>query len=82
MENSRTGLALCIGAHLAPAAKAAGISEKIGRHTFRHTFATLLKANGEGVKTVQELLRDANSTVTMNVYTPGSQNSSAKRITG
>jgi integrase len=25
-----------------------------GWHTFRHTFATLLKANGEDVKTVQE----------------------------
>lgn len=58
-------------AHLAPAAKAAGIPGKIGWHTFRHTFATLLKANGEDVKTVQELLRHANSTVTMNVYAQG-----------
>ena len=54
-------------AHLAPAAKAAGISGKIGWHTF----ATLLKANGEDVKTVQELLRHANSSVTMNVYAQG-----------
>jgi integrase len=58
-------------AHLAPAAKAAGISGKIGWHTFRHTFATLLKANGEDVKTVQELLRHATSAVTMNVYAQG-----------
>jgi integrase len=58
-------------AHLAPAAKAAGIPGKIGWHTFRHTFATLLKANGEDVKTVQELLRHANSSVTMNVYAQG-----------
>ena len=56
---------------MAPAAKAVGIAEKIGWHTFRHTFATLLKANGEDVKTVQELLRHANSSVTMNVYTQG-----------
>jgi len=28
----------------------------------------LLKANGEDVKTVQELLRHANSSVTMNLY--------------
>ena len=57
-------------AHLGPAAKAAGIPGKIGWHTFRHTFATLLKANGEDLKTVQ-LLRHANSTVTMNVYAQG-----------
>ena len=58
-------------AHLAPAAAAAGIPGKIGWHTFRHTFATLLKANGEDVKTVQELLRHANIAVTMNVYAQG-----------
>jgi hypothetical protein len=33
-----------------------------------HTYATLLKANGEDVKTVQELLRHASSLVTMNLY--------------
>jgi integrase len=54
--------------HLQPAAKAAGIHGPIGRHTFRRTYATLLKANGEDVKTVQELLRHANSLVTMNLY--------------
>jgi hypothetical protein len=32
-------------------------------------FDTLLKANGEGVKTVQELLRRANSRITLDVYT-------------
>jgi integrase len=30
---------------------------------------TLLKANGEDVKTVQELLRHANSRITLEVYT-------------
>ena len=58
-------------AHLEPAAKAAGIKGKIGWHTFRHTFATLLKANGEDIKTVQELLRHANISVTMNIYAQG-----------
>lgn len=67
MVSSRIGLALCIG-RILPAAKASGIPGKIGWHTFRHTFATLLKANGEDVKTVQELLRHATSAVTMNVY--------------
>lgn len=54
--------------HLQPAAKSAGLQGRIGWHTFRHTYATLLKANGEDVKTVQELLRHANSLVTMNLY--------------
>ena len=54
--------------HLQPAVKAAGIEGRIGWHTFRRTYATLLKANGEDVKTVQELLRHANSLVTMNLY--------------
>src|ERR1700744_6163488 len=35
----------------------------------RHSFGTLLKANGEDVKTVQELLRHANSRITLDVYT-------------
>ena len=54
--------------HLRPEVKAAGIEGRIGWHTFRRTYATLLKANGEDVKTVQELLRHANSLVTMNLY--------------
>jgi integrase len=38
-------------------------------YKFRHSFGTLLKANGEDVKTVQELLRHANSRITLDVYT-------------
>lgn len=52
-----------------PAAKEAGITKRIGWHTFRHTYSTLLKGNGEDVKVVQELLRHANFQTTMNVYT-------------
>ena len=33
--------------HIKPAAKAAGIHKNIGWHTFRHSFGTLLKANGK-----------------------------------
>jgi hypothetical protein len=33
-----------------------------------HTYATLLKGNGEDVKVVQELMRHANISVTLNVY--------------
>jgi integrase len=55
--------------YIRPAAMKAGIHKNIGWHTFRHSFGTLLKANGEDVKTVQELLRHANSRITLDVYT-------------
>lgn len=55
--------------YIRPVAKKAGIHKRIGWHTFRHTFGTLLKANGEDIKTVQELLRHANSRITLEVYT-------------
>ena len=55
-------------AHLQPAAKEIGIVGHFGWHTFRHTYATLLKGNGEDVKVVQELMRHANISVTLNVY--------------
>jgi integrase len=52
-----------------PAAKEAKITKRIGWHTFRHTYSTLLKGNGEDVKVVQELMRHATFQTTMNVYT-------------
>src|SRR5580698_3113421 len=52
-----------------PVAKTNGIHEKIGWHTSRHSFVTSLKTNGKDVKTVQELLRHANSNSTLDVYT-------------
>jgi len=55
--------------YIRPVARANGIVKNIGCHTFRHTYGTLLKANGEDVKTVQELLRHANSRITLEVYT-------------
>ena len=55
--------------YIRPAARKAGIHKNIGWHTFRHTFGRLLKDNGEDEKTVQELLRHANSRITLDVYT-------------
>jgi len=40
-------------------------------HVFRHSFTTLLKANGEDVKTVQESLQHADSKVTLDKHTQG-----------
>jgi integrase len=51
-----------------PAAARAKIAKHIGWHTFRRTFTTLLKANGEDVKVVQELLRHATVKMTLEVY--------------
>ena len=47
------------------------IKEPVGWHTLRHSLGTLMKANGEDVKTIQETLRHANFKVTMDVYTQG-----------
>jgi integrase len=57
--------------HIRPAAKRVGIKKHVRWHVFRHSFATLLKGNGEDVKTVQELLRHADSKVTLDTYTQG-----------
>ena len=51
-----------------PAAAKAGIRLK-GWHTLRHTYSTLLKANGNDPKVVQELLRHAKLATTMDGYT-------------
>ena len=53
---------------LKPAALRAGIG-KIGWHTFRHTYSTMLRSIGADVKVQQELLRHADIQTTMNVYT-------------
>ena len=56
-------------AHVKPALMKAGISAPVGWHTLRHSFGTLMKANGEDLKTIQELLRHATFKVTADTYT-------------
>ena len=51
-----------------PAARRLGITKQIGWHSFRRSYATLLKGSGEDVKTTQELMRHANSRLTLDVY--------------
>jgi len=51
-----------------PAVKAAEITKRVAFHTFRHTYTTLLTQNNEDVKVVQELLRHANSRITLDLY--------------
>jgi integrase len=54
--------------YIRPAAQRAGIRKHIGFHTLRHSFATILRTNREDVKTAQELLRHANSRITLDTY--------------
>ena len=51
-----------------PAAKRAGITKRIGWHTFRRSLATLLIDVGAPVKLTQEIMRHANSRVTLELY--------------
>jgi integrase len=54
--------------HVQPAADRAGITKRIGWHTFRHTLATLLQASGAGIKVTQELLRHSSPVMTIGTY--------------
>jgi integrase len=54
--------------HIRTAAVRAGITKRIGWHTLRHTFGTLVKAGGADVATTQSLMRHANASITMDRY--------------
>jgi integrase len=54
--------------HIQPIARAVGIRKKIGWHTLRHSFASSLHRNGEGIKVVQELLRHSSCRITLDIY--------------
>ena len=67
-----------------PVAKRLGIAKRIGWHTFRRTYTSLLHANGEDVKVVQELLRHGSARITMDVYaqamTPAKRSAQGKVV--
>ena len=54
--------------YIQPTARRVGIKKKIGWHTLRHSFASSLHRNGEGIKVVQELLRHSSCRITLDVY--------------
>jgi integrase len=54
--------------HIQPVIKRLGIDKRVSWHTFRRTYTTLLQANREDVKVVQELLRHSSVKVTMDIY--------------
>lgn len=55
--------------HILPAARMLGIMKRIGWHTFRHTYSTLLRSTGAELKIMQELLRHSTIRVTLDTYT-------------
>jgi integrase len=64
-----------------PAAVRTGIEKRIGWHTCRHTYSTMLVANGENVKVIQKLMRHASSRSTLEIYSqaPSADERQAKR---
>jgi integrase len=54
--------------HIRPALERLKVTKRIGWHSFRHGFSNLLRQNGVDVKTAQELLRHANSRITLDIY--------------
>ncbi len=60
--------------HLWPAAKAAGLGEKIGWRTFRRIYSSLLRALGVDIKVQQELMRHSDIRTTLDGYTDSYSN--------
>jgi integrase len=54
--------------HIRPALERIGVTKKIGWHSLRHGFGTMLRQQGVDLKTAQELLRHANSRITLEIY--------------
>jgi integrase len=55
--------------HIRPVARNLAITKRIGWHTFRHTYSTLLRSTGAELKIMQELLRHSTIRVTLDTYT-------------
>jgi integrase len=54
--------------HIRPVLEEMGVKKQIGWHSFRHGLSQLLRQRGVDVKIVQELLRHANSRITLDIY--------------
>lgn len=62
-----------------PVIQRLGINKRVSWHTFRRTYTTLLQANGEDVKVVQELLHHSSSRITLDIYPPAQMQMPTKR---
>jgi integrase len=54
--------------HIQPIAAKIVPGKRITWHTMRRTYASLLQAHNDDAKVVQELLRHASFSITMNIY--------------
>jgi integrase len=52
-----------------PVAERLGIAKRIGWHTFRHSYSTLLRSLGTDIKVQQDLLRHSSARTTLDTYT-------------
>ena len=52
-----------------PAVEKLGIEKRIGWHTFRHSYSTLLRHLGTDIKVQQDLLRHSSARLTLDTYT-------------
>src|ERR1700735_3552438 len=52
-----------------PVANKLGIEKRIGWHTFRHSYSTLLRSLGTDIKVQQDLLRHSSARLTLDTYT-------------
>jgi len=57
--------------HIVKAATAVGIKERVGWHTFRHSYRSWLDTGGASIGVQKELMRHASIQTTMNVYGRG-----------
>ena len=80
---------MILAKHLKPAAQRLDLTKRIGWHTFRRTYATLLPDIGASVTTTKELMRHANPSVTFSLYAQAvteekrtAQNALASRVIG
>ena len=55
--------------HVHPVAKELGIQKRIGWHTFRHSYSTILRSIGTDIKVQQDLLRHSSARMTLDTYT-------------
>ena len=52
-----------------PIVKSQGIDKRVGWHTFRHSYSTLLRFLGTDIKVQQDLLRHSSARLTLDTYT-------------